>query len=245
MNEGLLLTLLIAGQGNSFQAAAAAPPAIRLQQVNGPWVKLSVEPALSSAVGPATQAAGARPPSLAAADLDADGTPEIVAGYVGDSGGLVVVYREGVAQTFALPIAPDFLYTGDFDARGGNDLIVAARGGDALRLLPGDRILEIRNSVAVTVTGVTVKDGNLTTSANGGGILVNSGTTLSLEGVSVQENQTASGSGGGIYSAGTLTLANSAVISNTTGGAMIDRGIATGTIREEIHTVYLPLVLRQ
>lgn len=149
----LVLAVLCSGQAKVPGYVEAAPPAIRLQQVNGPWVKLSMEPALSSAVGPTAQAAGARPLSLAAADLDADGTPEIVAGYVGDSGGLVVVYRQGAAQTFALPVAPDFLYAGDFDAQGGNDLIVAARGGDALWLLPGDATGNLGAPQAIPLPG--------------------------------------------------------------------------------------------
>lgn len=151
---GLLLTLLLAGQGNSFQAAAAAPPAIRLQQVSGPWVKLSVGPALSSAAAQTALAAAApgRPLSLTAADFDAHGAPELVAGYAAGKGGTLALYpglarapQSRAAATFAatptlleLPGAPDFLFAGDFNADGRADLVAAARGGEALWFLPGD-----------------------------------------------------------------------------------------------------------
>ncbi len=131
----------------------AAPSAAPLIQISaaGPWVNLGAPQVLD--VGPMAQAAGARPLSLAATDLDANGAIEIVAGYVSDAGGLVVVYRDAAAQTFVLPAAPDFLYAGDFDAQGGNDLIAAARGGEALWLLPGDAAGNLGTPQAISLPG--------------------------------------------------------------------------------------------
>jgi hypothetical protein len=42
------------------------------------------------------------------------------------------------ARVFALPAAPDFLGAGDFDNDGHRDVVAAARGGQAVWLLPGD-----------------------------------------------------------------------------------------------------------
>ena len=80
-----------------------------------------------------------------------------------------------------------------------------------------DRVFEIRNSTAVTITGLTAAGGGVATTANGGGITIIGSATLRLDAVSVQQNQTTGGSGGGIYSEGTLILSNSSVISNTAG----------------------------
>lgn len=106
---------------------------------------------------------------------------------------------------------------GDLDITDALTLNGAGASTTAIQNETTDRVFDIRGSAVVTMTGVTVKGGNITSSADGSGINVQSSATLSLNGVSVQQNQTAAGSGGGIYSEGTLTLSNSTVISNTAG----------------------------
>jgi titin len=101
---------------------------------------------------------GAQPLSLAAADLDEDGVPDLVSGFATGKGGTVAIHRGNVhalwpygqyrnapppafypdARTFPVPEAPDFLVTGDFDADGHWDVMTAKRGGNALYFLRGD-----------------------------------------------------------------------------------------------------------
>jgi len=111
----------------------------------------------------ALQAGTANPTALAAADFDADGAMDVVAGYSTKSGGGLVLMRGNPdayapsdltlygkaakgnvpptflskATVFAVPESPDLIATGDFNRDGNKDVLVAARGG-ALYLLAGD-----------------------------------------------------------------------------------------------------------
>jgi hypothetical protein len=106
---------------------------------------------------------GAVPTALAAADFNADGAPDVVAGYSTKSGGVLALYKgnpDAFAPTdltlyqkamkgsvpptflaqavgFTLPESPDLIATGDFNRDGKPDVLVAARGGN-LYLLAGD-----------------------------------------------------------------------------------------------------------
>jgi hypothetical protein len=111
----------------------------------------------------ALQAGMANPTALAAADFDADGAMDVVAGYSTKSGGVLVLmhgnpdafaptdltlYGKAAkgnvpptflskATVFTVPESPDLIATGDFNRDGYKDVLVAARGG-ALYLLAGD-----------------------------------------------------------------------------------------------------------
>ncbi|PKO19881.1 MAG: hypothetical protein CVU38_21485, partial [Chloroflexi bacterium HGW-Chloroflexi-1] len=139
----LVLALLTSGTRAETAPAQAARPLVKIGSVAGPWVNLSGGRALPLSAASAVTLTGeqARPLTLTAADFDSDGAPDIVAGYATAAGGLLALYGDitgGAAQTFALPIAPDFLGVGDFNADGFQDVVAAARGGDALWFLPGD-----------------------------------------------------------------------------------------------------------
>jgi hypothetical protein len=122
----------------------------------------------------------ARPLSLAAADFDEDGMPDLVSGYAGGDGGIVTLHRGNVdalfpnapeakrrratgqfsdapflptARTFAAPAAPEFLEAGDFDADGHADVLLAARGGAAL-VLRGDGNGGLRPAERIELPGV-------------------------------------------------------------------------------------------
>jgi len=103
--------------------------------------------------------------ALASADFDEDGVPDLISGHVASEGGILCFYRGNVdslypnspeakqrkaggtftdsaflspALLFEVAQVPDFLISGDFDADGHADVVVAARGDKALHLLPGD-----------------------------------------------------------------------------------------------------------
>ncbi len=105
------------------------------------------------------------PLALASADFDEDGVPDLVCGYATDSGGILTVHRGNIdsifpngpgarrrqlagtftedpflspARVFELPVAPEFLGAGDFDADGHWDLALAKKGSEKLWLLTGN-----------------------------------------------------------------------------------------------------------
>jgi|HubBroStandDraft_1064217.scaffolds.fasta_scaffold00113_18 predicted outer membrane repeat protein len=111
----------------------------------------------------ALQAGTATPTALAAADFNADGAIDVVAGYSTANSGVIALFRgnpdayaptdptlyakalqgkvpptfQSKAPTFALPESPDLLATGDFNRDGNQDVLVASRGGN-LYFLAGD-----------------------------------------------------------------------------------------------------------
>src|SRR6202008_3957403 len=126
--------------------------------------------------------------SLASADLDEDGVPDLISGYALRGSGLVVLQRGNVdaiypntlearthraqgqstdapflpeAHTFVVPVSPDFIGAGDFDADGHWDVVTAARGGNTLQFSRGDgrgnlaqpEPIELPASVTTLTTG--------------------------------------------------------------------------------------------
>jgi CSLREA domain-containing protein len=103
--------------------------------------------------------------SLAHGDFNTDGFQDLVSGYATDTGGMVTLHRGNeqayapstaaslasvkqgifpqgfVAQSslYSVPVAPEFMETGDFNRDGDVDLVVAKRGDAALYFLPGSR----------------------------------------------------------------------------------------------------------
>jgi len=108
--------------------------------------------------GNLAQMSQAQPLALASGDFDEDGTPDLISGFATGKTGQITVHRGNVhalwpygpyrnnppapffpnARVLAVPEAPDFLVTGDFDADGHLDVVIAKRGGNALYLLRGD-----------------------------------------------------------------------------------------------------------
>ncbi len=105
-----------------------------------------------------------QPLTLATADFDEDGVPDLVVGYAGGGGGTLSLYRGNVnafapqteeawravtemrypdpffpdARTFETLLPAEYLGTGDFNSDGHKDLLIAARGSDMVQLCSGD-----------------------------------------------------------------------------------------------------------
>jgi len=151
-----------------LSAIAIAVPAIRAQQLNRTGSFLNLKESLTvhsryfgdSFAAQSLAGGSAKPLSLATADFDEDGMPDLVSGYATAGGaGAVSIHRGNVealwpygaalrngtpsaflpdVRAVALPEAPDFLGAGDFDADGHWDIVTAKLGGHALYLLRGD-----------------------------------------------------------------------------------------------------------
>ncbi len=104
-----------------------------------------------------------RPLALASGDFDEDGMPDLLIGYASGDAGALKLRRGDIAAVYTgyrstnsaaqetanepfrgpeggarLPVAPDFIGAGDFDADGHLDVAVADRGGERLYWLSGD-----------------------------------------------------------------------------------------------------------
>jgi len=145
----------------------------------------------------ALQNGSAIPTAMAAADFDADGAMDVVAGYSTENGGAVVIMRgnpdayaptdltlygkaaKGTvpatflpqAAAFTVPGSPDLLATGDFNRDGSKDVLVASRGG-ALYQLAGDGHGNLLAPQVVTLPGqvtalAVTADGHVGVSTDG------------------------------------------------------------------------------
>jgi uncharacterized repeat protein (TIGR01451 family) len=122
------------------------------------------------------------PVSLASGDFDEDGVPDLISGHVGPGGGILTLQRGNIethwphrplqqatdnrqlttdttpflpeARVFGVPEAPDFLGAGDFDSDGHWDVVAAARGSDALYVLPGDGRGRLRRAERLKLPGI-------------------------------------------------------------------------------------------
>ena len=122
----------------------------------------------------------ARPLSVAAADLDGDGIPDLLSGFSTQNGGVVAIHignadsiypnsPDALARkargTFSnapflsparlqkTPVPPDFIESGDFDGDGIPDVAIASRGGDAVYLLTPDGDGGLRTAKAIPLPG--------------------------------------------------------------------------------------------
>ena len=129
-------------------------------------------------------------------------------------------------NTYLLTLANELTITGDLTITG---------GGASTTIIDGNkssRVLTINFGITVSISGVTIRNGQ---TVDGAGGIANSG-ILSLTNSTVSGNNSGSGlnssSGGGIFNSGTLTLTNSTVSGNSTtfdGGGIVNSGTLTLT----------------
>ncbi|MCP5443792.1 MAG: DUF4347 domain-containing protein [Chromatiaceae bacterium] len=120
-------------------------------------------------------------------------------------------------------------FTGDLDIL--DNLTITGAGANVTIIDGGDidRVFEVSNSSAATISGLTIRDGNAG-SKDGGGIQVGAGASLSLTDVRVTSNYAQKG--GGIWSGGVLTMDRVTVdqnlsFSHAAGVLVKDSGSAT------------------
>jgi trimeric autotransporter adhesin len=176
------------------QRGKAAKPLVRLDSPR------NIDLTYTGADGAAEALKGgsATPTALAAADFNADGAVDVVAGYSTKEGGVLTLllgnqdafapadrtlYEKAMrgnvpptfqtkASTYALPEAPELLATGDFNRDGKEDVLVAARGGH-LYLLAGDGKGGLLAPQMVSLSGsvralAATGDGHVAVSLDGG-----------------------------------------------------------------------------
>lgn len=119
--------------------------------------------------------------------------------------------------------------TGDLDIT--QDLTIDG-AGSATTIIDGnnlDRVFDIQSG-SVTISGVTIQNGNSGSGDNGGAILVLNNTNLTISSSLIRNNN--AGSGGGIYyfGSGTLSVINTTITGNSanagTGGLFFSFGTA-------------------
>ncbi len=127
-----------------------------------------------------------------------------------------ILVPSGIYTLTIPPVGPDGPETGDLDltapASGSPAITITGAGAgttiiDANQL---DRVFLVNSTRTATISGVTIRNGFLT-SGNGGGIF--NGGSLTVSDSKISGNHGAS-SGGGIYNNGTLALMNSTVSQN-------------------------------
>jgi hypothetical protein len=130
------------------------------------------------------QSGFARARSLASADFDRDGTPDVVAGYSFGRVGIITIQRgnpdafaptddsvfvrmqQGYnpesllpdADVYPLPVSPDFLITGNFTNDADQDVMFAAKGG-GLYLMAGNGAGQLREARQIDLPGTVTSLG--------------------------------------------------------------------------------------
>src|SRR6185295_562499 len=165
------IALHVRVDSKSSKTAINSKPAITVQAAGRgvPFFKLedgrkqAVEYRGDRRLGEALQSGAAQSRSLASADFDGNGTPDVVAGYSLNGVGIVTIQRGNpdafapaddsvfvrmqqgynpesllpVADVYLVPVPVDFLAEGNFDHNSDKDILFAAKGG-GLYLMAGD-----------------------------------------------------------------------------------------------------------
>ena len=146
----------------------------------------------------------------------------------GGSGADTLLLDPRVLQTSTLTLAiggggEDDARTGDLDLAG--RLTISATSQILLDGQSLDRLFHVLPGAQVTLSGLTVRNGNPGATAHGGGLLVDRSSTLTLTHSTVISNTALRG--GGVKVLGRLNLSQATVDLNQGGGIHIDGGLAT------------------
>jgi len=158
-------------------------------------------------------------------NLNDSGAHSLRAGI--QSGDATIAFAPGLHGTVTLkselPISDSVTINGP----GANRLSVSGNSSS--------RVFEIAGGQNVAINGLTITNGQ-TVAANGGGILVDAGATLSLDQVVVANNSAYAdssgnnyGSGGGIENDGSLTVSHSIFTNNLASGGNFTNRITEGS----------------
>ncbi|MEK7310979.1 MAG: choice-of-anchor Q domain-containing protein, partial [Chloroflexota bacterium] len=142
------------------------------------------------------------------------------------------------AGTYSLTLAgtDDTAAAGDLDITASLVLFGAGAKNTIIEDNANDRVLQIIGGpTTVTLSGVTVRNGNV--SGDGGGIHNAGALTLNSSAVTGNDASVVSGSGGGIFNGGTLTINHSAIYSNAALGGAGIANANTGTLNLNSSTV--------
>ncbi|MFY9571869.1 MAG: FG-GAP-like repeat-containing protein [Blastocatellia bacterium] len=174
----------VVGTASAARARLGSAVGIQAAGRGNPWMNmtdghevLAAYEGSGSAVGLMSRDQG-RPLSLASADFDEDGMPDLIAGYAGGTGGIITLHRGNVdsvypnteaarrrkaegtftdvpfispAQVFDAAVPPDFIEAGDFNADGHQDLVIASREHTSIYFLPGDGSDRFKSSEAIVL----------------------------------------------------------------------------------------------
>jgi hypothetical protein len=151
--------LLAACLASSAQRGARTSADVLFPGRSAAKASLSAAHAVAAQPTGASLGSDAEPLSLGSGDFDEDGVPDLISGYATSGEGRITIQRGNVnalwpygqalrsghppeflpdVRVFAVPEAPDFIATGDFDADGHWDVVTTRRAGDALYFLRGD-----------------------------------------------------------------------------------------------------------
>jgi FG-GAP repeat len=143
--------------------AISAEPTLKMARIEGSKLQLTDSYELSRS--DLKRASNRQALSLASGDVDGDGFPDLLSGYSSDTGGVVTLHRgnkeawapstpeslalvrngsfppgfESASTEWMMPIAPDFMVSGDFNGDGRADVVIAQRGHSSLYFLAGQR----------------------------------------------------------------------------------------------------------
>jgi CSLREA domain-containing protein len=146
------------------------------------------------------------------------------------------------AGTFQLTIAganDDSNATGDLDILASGTIIAGAGAASTtIQQTTADRVIDINPTVAASfsagISNLRITGGNVGGNFGGGGIIYgdsNGGGTLTITGVTVDNNSATQGPGGGIASGarGNLTIIDSTISNNTASSPTAGGGASAGT----------------